>query len=98
MNTKDQWIKETEESLNGLKTVEAPAYLYSKILNRMDHSSAKEKPGQLVWLALSSLLVLVLLNIFVLKQTGNGERNKSHDLTSLTEQFDLMDSDPINYN
>jgi hypothetical protein len=98
MNSEEKWIKETEDSLSGMIPAQANPYLFSKILYRMQESKLEKTPLKLVWIAMSSLLMLAFLNFAVLKKTKKPSINPSSALQLLTDQFELMNTNPVNYN
>jgi hypothetical protein len=46
MNAKQNWIKETENSLNHLNAVDVNPYLYSKIINKLIADSSLNDLGR----------------------------------------------------
>ena len=98
MNTKEKWIKETEDSLNGLIPAQGNPYLFSKILHRLQESGFEKTPLKLVWIAISSLLILAFLNFAILNETKRPSIHTGSELQLLSDQFELMNTNPVNYN
>jgi hypothetical protein len=98
MNSKEKWIKETEDSLNGMIPAQANPYLFSKILHRMQESRLEKTPLKLMWIALSSLLILAILNFAILKEVKRPSSKTGSELQLLSDQFELMNTNPVNYN
>jgi len=97
MNAKKKWIQDTENSLNGLKTVEINPYLYSKLLNRLS-ARTELAPSKLIWATATSFVVLVLLNFFIIKNSVTGGQKNKTELQTLTQHFQLINYNTINYN
>ncbi len=98
MNSEEKWIKETEDSLNGLIPAQATPYLFSKILHRLQESRLEKTPLKLVWIAVSSLLILAFLNFAILKGVKSPTSNTGSELQLLNDPFELMNTNPVNYN
>jgi hypothetical protein len=98
MNTKEKWIKDTEDSLNGLLPAQPSPYLFSKILHRMQESRLEKTPLKLVWIAVSSLFILVFLNIALLRETKTPSNKSGSEVQVLSDQFELINTNPVNYN
>jgi hypothetical protein len=98
MNSEEKWIKETEDSLNGLIPAQAKPYLFSKILYRLQVSQLEKTPLKLVWIAVSSLLILAFLNFALLKEVKRPSSNTGSELQLLNDPFELMNTNPVNYN
>ncbi len=96
MNAKEKWINDTEKSLDGLKAAEVNPYLYSKIIDRLSEK-IERAPARLVWGTAVSFIVLILLNIFILKNNRTGN-SKNQELKTAAKQFQLMNENSINYN
>ena len=96
MNAKEKWINQTEKSLDGLKAANVNPYLYSKIIDRLS-GKIEKVPARMVWGTAVSFIVLILLNIFILKNNKTGD-SKNQDLKIAAKQFQLMNDNSINYN
>jgi membrane protease subunit (stomatin/prohibitin family) len=66
MNSKEQWIDEVMNSLNGMKHAQAPAGLQQRIMNELARRKQMSLriPASLSWSLAAGLLLLVSLNIF----------------------------------
>ncbi len=98
MNAKEKWINEVESSLNGLKQPEVNPYIYSKILNRINSAETDYTPKKLVWIAASSLIILIFLNIIILSATKTVTADNTQDLEIVAKQFQLINDNSITYN
>jgi len=72
MDTKEKWINETLESIEGMNRAGANPFLFEKVMNRMNavDSAPVLKPATLRW-AISLTLLLVALNIAGLLHYNN---------------------------
>lgn len=97
MKTKEQWIEETLESLDGIGTIPTPPELTSSILEQMQLQRPDQlsSASRLVWKIAAGLLILIMLNIlFVFHYT----RQDASEITSnplSTEYFTYIET--INY-
>jgi len=98
MNSKEQWISEIENSLNGMKRVEPNPYLYSKILNRLEHSSESFTPKKWLWLSVSAMLLLALLNVIFITQVNTSSASSSSDIEIISNHYNLIHPSLLNYN
>ena len=67
MNTKETWIDETLNSLDGIHRAPGPPDLLKKIQARLDHTENKRSSRQLAfyWRVAAGLALLIALNIVV---------------------------------
>lgn len=98
MDTKDKWISEVENSLNGLQAAEGSPFLYTKLQARLESGKNAYTPVKLVWLTTACLLVLALLNLTVIKTLGSQAKSDKAALQNMSEQLQLMNTNSINYN
>jgi len=98
MDAKNKWIKEVESSLDGIKPAEVNPYLYSKILNRLRSGKPEYASAKLVWTMCVSIALLIFLNLIVFKSYQSKAQNKNEEIQQLSEQFQLTNSNLINYN
>jgi hypothetical protein len=98
MSSKNKWIEEVENSLEGLKPVEASPYLYPKILNRLELRREDYISARMVWLTSCSLALLLLINLATLEASRFPGKPDQKELQSLADQFQLINANIINYN
>lgn len=98
MNSKDQWIKEIENSLSGLNLVEPNPYLFSKIMNKLEQRTVSVLSKKWLWLSLSAVLVLALLNLLIMLYLTNSFKPINSDLQDLSNHYKLFSTSTLNYN
>lgn len=98
MNTKETWIRDTENSLEGLRQAEATPYLHTRIQSRLQASRPETVPASAAWISMASLLVLILLNLLVIIFRYEGPKGEAGDLQGMSVQLRLMNTNPVNYN
>jgi hypothetical protein len=97
MNTKENWINDVENSLNGLSPAEVNPYLYSKITSRINAKKAVA-PLKLVWGVAMAFLLLLFINVVAIKMSsGSGQKNNS-ELQVIANQYQLINDNSISYN
>jgi len=98
MDSKEKWLNEVENSLQGLKPVEANRYLYFKIMNRLEKGQKEITSTGFVWLTAVSFILLLLINFTALKTLTGHKGSEAGELQSLSKQYQLMNTNTINYN
>jgi hypothetical protein len=97
MNTKENWINDVENSLNGLSPAEVNPYLYSKITSRLN-AKIEKAPSKLIWGGAMAFLILLFINILALKfSSSRGQKNNS-ELQVIANQYQLINDNSISYN
>ncbi|WP_338871581.1 hypothetical protein WBJ53_25780 [Spirosoma sp. SC4-14] len=60
---KDKWINDVLGSIDGMNRAEPGPFLYAKIQHRLKVTDTTQRvPARMVWLAIASFALLVLLN------------------------------------
>jgi hypothetical protein len=90
---KDKKINEVLNSLDGIQRAEVSPFLYSGIINKLKVDE-KIAPVKVVWFAATSLCLLFLLNIAILKKISP-EKQSSAEASSA---YNLSNQNMINYN
>ena len=99
MNSKNQKIEEVMNSLDGIQKAEPNPFLYSKILNKISEKANEYTPMKIVWLAAASFALLLLLNWQALRSNHTGSKtNDKSTVEELANQYQLLNTNPINYN
>ncbi|MDP3558202.1 MAG: hypothetical protein Q8T03_12585 [Bacteroidota bacterium] len=97
MNTKQKWINEVENSLDGLNSVEVNPYLYSKIINRLNEP-VEITSSKIVWASIASFVIIITLNVFVITTSKSNAIENNSDLQVVAKQYQLINENTINYN
>ncbi|MCX6245294.1 MAG: hypothetical protein NTU98_11385 [Bacteroidetes bacterium] len=68
MNTKEQWISETLESLDGMRRAGSDPETYEKVMQRIRMSGTRRVylQASFVWKIAAGLILLIGLNVFSL--------------------------------
>lgn len=85
-------IDKTMESLTGLRKAEASAFLYEKVMMRLENKEARviRLAPRHIWRAAAGLALLVLLNIFVwtrARQTENDQAREAAGKNPLAQEY-----------
>ena len=95
METKEEWIDKTMESLDGISRAESDTIFYEKLMQRI------HQPGpdvfsirsQVVWRAAALILLLISFNILTfLYFSGKSDTQGSTAKSVAKEYFSYMDS------
>ncbi|MDO8999997.1 MAG: hypothetical protein Q7W45_09550 [Bacteroidota bacterium] len=97
MNTKQKWINEVENSLDGLNSLEVNPYLYSKIINRLNERVDQTSP-KIIWASIASFVVIITLNVFIITTSKSNAIENNSDLQIVAKQYQLINENTINYN
>lgn len=97
MNAKQNWINETENSLNHLNAVDVNPYLYSKIINKLTASDKEVVSGKLVWATSLSIVIVLILNIYAMRFNLKSKSSSTKtEIQSLSSELYLTNT--IDYN
>ena len=95
MNAKQNWINQTENSLNHLNAVDVNPYLYSKIINKLTASDKEVVSGKLVWATSLSIVIVLILNIYAvrfnLKSKSSSAKTEIQSLSSELYLTNIID-------
>jgi hypothetical protein len=75
--------------LNRIQKVDAPPFLYTRILNRIQNKAKETVPVKWAIAAATCLVVLLIVNISVIQQS------KQSNTTDLSEVFSLQTSNSL---
>ncbi len=98
MNKKTEWINNVESSINGILSAEVNPYLYSKILTKIQSKTNQLIAPKFIFASLIALLILITLNIFIFKSTSTNSSSAANDLKKLSNTFQLLNENTLNYN
>jgi hypothetical protein len=97
MNAKQNWINETENSLNHLNALDVNPYLYSKIINKLTASDKEFVSGKLVWATSLSFVIVLILNIYTMRFNLKSKSSSTKtEIQALSSELYLTNS--IDYN
>ncbi len=97
MNAKQNWINETENSLNHLNAVDVNPYLYSKIINKLTARDKEFVSGKLVWATSLSFVIVLILNIYTMRfNLKSKSLSTKTEILALSSELYLTNS--IDYN
>jgi hypothetical protein len=95
METKENWINKTLESLDDINRAESDPLLFDKVLQRIQH----DRPiiisvrSRMIWRVAALILVLISFNVFTMiyfaKVSGIGQNNVK---SVANEYFSYIDS------
>lgn len=97
MNNENR-INEVMNSLDKIQQAEANPFLYNRIMNKITAANADYTPARLVWLAVASFLLLLLLNFTAVKRTLTGSATEKTELSEVVSGYNLINDNSINYN
>ena len=95
MKTKEKWINETMESLDGIKSAMSDPFIHEKVMERLnqDNTSPIALPPRLFWQIAAGLALLISLNIFsLLSYTTSSTTDQTPVKTLATEYFSYMET------
>ena len=95
---KEKWINEVMNSLDDVKSAETNPFLYNKILSKISSGKMEYTPMKIVWLAAASFALLVLLNFSIIKSNNSASKNKSTEVQTLANSYQLLNENALNYN
>jgi hypothetical protein len=96
MNTKENWINDVENSLNGLSPAEVNPYLYSKITSRLN-AKKEVAPLKLVWATSILFVIVLILNIYTMRFNLKSKSSSTKtEIQALSSELYLTNS--IDYN
>lgn len=98
MNKKTEWINNVESSINGILSAEVNPYLYSKILTKIQSKTNQLIAPKFIFASLIALLILITLNIFIFKSSFTNSTSAANDLKKLSNTFQLLNENTLNYN
>jgi hypothetical protein len=81
METKENWINKTLESLNGVNRAESDPLLFEKALQRIQHGNPTiiSIRSSMIWRVAALILVLISFNVFTMvyftKASGISQNN-----------------------
>lgn len=96
MDSKDKWIQETENSIDGIGRAEANPYLYHKILEKIRQKALTEVKPKLVWASMATLVLLLAINILALKLSRRSASPEA-ELKQLSAAMNLVPENTLNY-
>jgi hypothetical protein len=95
MNAKQNWINETENSLNHLNAVDVNPYLYSKIINKLTANDKDIVSSKFVWATSLSIVIVLILNIYAvrfnLKSKSSSTKTEIQSLSSELYLTNIID-------
>jgi hypothetical protein len=95
METKENWINKTLESLDGVNRAEGDPILFDKAMQRIQHGNPTTISirSRMIWRVAALILVLISFNVFSLvyfsKTSGNSQINVK---SVANEYFSYIDS------
>ena len=89
-------INEVISSLDGITRAESSPFLYNKILNRINSAKDEKTPIKLVWLAIASFAVLIMLNFQAVRAFKLISTEKT-ELQEIASGYQLINTNSINY-
>jgi hypothetical protein len=96
MNTKENWINDVENSLNGLSPAEVNPYLFSKITSRIN-AKKEVAPLKLVWATSILFVIVLILNIYTMRFNLKSKSSSTKtEIQALSSELYLTNS--IDYN
>ncbi len=95
---KEKWANDVMNSFDGIQSAEASPFLYNKILNKLNTNAKEYASAKLVWLAVASFALLILLNWQTVEKSKRNFRNEKNSVKELANQYQLLTNDFINYN
>ena len=93
----EKWTEEVMNSLDGIKKAEPGPFLYNKILHKINEGISEYTPMKIVWLAAASFAILIILN-WTAAQKNKNSTNQESPIEQLADQYQLLNSNPVNYN
>jgi hypothetical protein len=87
---KEDWINNILESASEIKESEPNPYLYSKILNRINQTENKTRPGlkyKLRWVAAISLVIAINVSAFFIYKLKIHKQNEAIAIESLSNEM-----------
>jgi uncharacterized membrane protein YvbJ len=97
MDSKEKWIQQVENSIEGIEQAAVNPYLYSKIMNRIQQKALVYVKPKLVWISLASFAILVVLNVLVFGVSRQAAKPET-ELKQLSNALNLLNENAINYN
>ncbi len=82
------------DSLSKIQKVDAPPFLYTRILNRIQNKVAETVPVKWAVVMAASLVILICVNISVM-QTDNESKTTTNTQTNLSEVFSLQTNNSL---
>ena len=95
METKEEWITKTMESLEGTDRAESDPLLFDKVLQRIQNDQLKVVSihKQVIWKAAALILILISFNVFTLVYFSSSSDNSINTVKSVAnEYFSYIDS------
>lgn len=77
-----------DEMLGSIEQVDAPMFLFTKIQANISQQMEASVPVKYVWLAACSFMILLVLNIWTIQETGSFETKDN--IAVMVEEMDLM--------
>lgn len=81
-----QKIEQTLNSLEGIRQAEAPPYLYSKIMNRLQPAEAVFQT-RIALRLVAALVVVLLLNAFTLQALNRSEKGEKETAQAVAQEY-----------
>jgi hypothetical protein len=98
MDMNENRIQKIMSSLDGIRQAEPSPFLYSKILNRIETAVIERVPARLIWITVASFALLFFLNFSMVNRLKKNPENKQEGAAVLSNGYDLMNENSINYN
>lgn len=89
MKTKDTFIQETMNSLEGIKRAEVTPFLYQKVMRKIQNDGETTRPSLLRW-TIATLLLLISLNAFSILYQNKIKNTYSGGKAFRTEYFSYI--------
>jgi hypothetical protein len=94
METKEDWINKTMESLDGINRAESDPLLFDKVLKRIQHDNLAviSIRSRLVWRIAALILILITFNVFTLVYSKTSGNSQNTAKSVANEYFSYIDS------
>ena len=95
METKENWINKTLESLDDANRAGSDPLLFDKVMQRMQHDSPAviSIRSRMIWRAAALILILISLNVFTMVYFAKTPDNSQNTAKSVAnEYFSYIDS------
>ena len=95
METKEEWINKTMESLEGMNRAESDPVLFDKVLQRIQNHQPMVVSihKQMIWKAAALILILISMNVFTLVYFSKSpDKDQNAVRTVANEYFSYIDS------
>ena len=89
METKEEWINKTMESLEGMNRAESDPLLFDKVLQRIQNHQPKvfSIHKQMIWKAAALILILISMNVFTLIFFSRSGHHIENNVKSVADEY-----------